>query len=164
MNSLREHGLIEALKQRIVVENRTVFGICLGMQMPRAKRRGKSRRIELRTGNRAKVPISRRSETEDPTYGLNAVNPVKGSRLLSDSEDELRLFRSFVSSSPLEFRHPVLHTDYGMDFCSSFESGNIFEYNSILRKAIVFWYGTNETVSSSLTHAEAPCHSRFAFA
>ena len=71
MNSLREHGLIEALKQRIVVENRTVLGICLGMQMLcERSEEGKAEGLSFVRGNRAKVPISRRSETEDPTYGL----------------------------------------------------------------------------------------------
>ena len=131
MNSLREHGLIEALKQRIVVENRTVLGICLGMQMLcERSEEGKAEGLSFVRGTVQKFRFPEEVKLKIPHMGWNVVNPVKGSRLFSDSEDELRFY--FVHSYHVvpsnSGIHP--HTDYGMDFCSSFESGNIFEYNS----------------------------------
>ena len=128
MNSLREHGLIEALKQRIVVENRTVLGICLGMQMLcERSEEGKAEGLNFVRGTVQKFRFPEEVKLKIPHMGWNVVNPVKGSRLFSDSEDELRFY--FVHSYHVVPSNSGIlssYTDYGMDFCSSFESGNIF--------------------------------------
>ena len=59
--------------------------------------------------------------------GWNVVNPEKDSRLFTNSEDELRFY--FVHSYHVVPNDPGIFSassDYGIEFCSSFECGNIF--------------------------------------
>jgi len=128
MKSLHDNGLIEALRKRILLENTPVLGICLGMQiLCEQSEEGDSEGLGFIKGVVQKFQFPKEVKLKIPHMGWNVVNPEKDSRLFTNSQDELRFY--FVHSYHVVPNDPGIlsaRSDYGMEFCSSLECGNIF--------------------------------------
>ena len=128
MKNLRELGLLDVLKEEVLVKKKPFLGICLGMQILAEKGyeggecdglgflKGEVRHFDLKD---KKLPI--------PHVGWNTVKPKEGSILYGNDVRE-RVFY-FVHSYHLickDEEDVSGYADYGGNFVASVEKGNIF--------------------------------------
>jgi len=127
MRNLKELGLIDVIKYKVVEEKIPILGICLGMQLLTEGSeegalegfgfiKGYARRFHFE-GNTLKVPH----------MGWNEVKLRKNSRLFAGMENQGNRFY-FVHSYAVDCmnKEDILATTmYGYEFVSSFEKDNI---------------------------------------
>ncbi len=123
MRRLRESGLDVAVAAAAQAGT-PVLGICLGMQLLLTKsQEGPARCLDLVPGKVKKFETS----LKVPEMGWNEVRAVLGSKLLRGIPADSHFY--FVHSyycAPADADDVKGTTDYDGQFCSVFESGNIF--------------------------------------
>ncbi len=125
MQRLRERGYVEPLKRRIM-ENRPFLGICVALQ---ALFEGSEESPGVAGLGVIPGQIVRFAQQglAVPQIGWNGIRLMKGSRLLNGYDNEKLYFvHSFHASLTESNRDWVLScTDYGNEFVSAVEKGNV---------------------------------------
>lgn len=128
MKLLNESGFTESIKECVINKKIPVLGICLGMQLLcECSEEGKKKGLALVSAEVLHLNDSRRNDLKIPHMGWNTVDIVKSNPLLEESPEEQRFY--FVHSyyvQPNVSELCIAKTSYGSDFCSAFNSDNIF--------------------------------------
>ncbi len=129
MTNLNELGLIEIIKEKVLIEKTPIMGICLGMQLlTKGSEEGKLEGFGFVDAYAKKFDFSSLDETLPvPHMGWNKVYLQKESKLLQEGkvrENRFYFVHSFAVNC--KNREDVLTTThYGYEFVSSFEKDNI---------------------------------------
>ena len=129
MKNLDDLGLIEIIKEKVLVDKTPIMGICLGMQLlTRGSEEGKLEGFGFIDAYAKKFDFSSFDNSLPiPHMGWNKVFLQKESKLLQEGEERENRFY-FVHSYAVncEDREDILTTtNYGYEFVSSFEKNNI---------------------------------------
>lgn len=127
MMRLRESGVAEILKEKATHDNSEIMGICLGMQLlTDGSEEGNLAGLGLISGYARRFTSDVTRKLKVPHMGWNIVYPFKEHYLVNNLPEESRFY--FVHSYFVECteREDVLLTsNYGVEFVSSFQRGNI---------------------------------------
>jgi len=127
VNKLKEFGLWDIIKEKVLVEKVPIMGICLGMQLlTKGSEEGDLEGFGFIDAYAKKFKFEN-SELKIPHMGWNLVKLQKSSKLFEGMEREENRFY-FVHSFAVdcEDKDDILGiTHYGYDFVSSFERNNI---------------------------------------
>lgn len=127
MQQLEKLGLVDILKEEIIVKNKPILGICLGMQLlTKFSEEGNIKGLGFIDAQTKKFNFEN-SILKIPHMGWNTVNFVKDSMLTLDVSPNPRYY--FVHSYYVECINKddvICTTDYGQSFVSGFQSGKIF--------------------------------------
>lgn len=127
MNTLKEKGLVDILKQKAQVDKIPFLGICLGMQLlTDSSEEGVLPGLGLISGETIKFDIDKLDGKKIPHMGWNTVSKEEESPLTMDLEENARFY--FVHSYYVKVdnpKHSILKTAYGNEFDSGIQKGNI---------------------------------------
>jgi glutamine amidotransferase len=128
MNLLRERDFIDVLNWKALEEKVPTLGICLGMQLlGNSSEEGSEKGLGWIDANTIKFKFdTNNSHLKVPHMGWNLVKEVKKSILNQDIYEEPRFY--FVHSYHVKCKNPqdeLLRTNYGFEFTSAVEKGNI---------------------------------------
>ncbi len=129
MNLFQQSGMREATEELVLGKGIPVIGICVGMQIMASSSEeggqaglnwvpGRVKRLNMGSAQ-AKMPL--------PHMGWNDVTPLKPSALFKGLEHDARFY--FLHSYHYEcdtLEHRLAITNYGLDFTSSVERGNVY--------------------------------------
>ena len=126
ISNLREIGIIDAIKERVLIKKIPILGICLGMQlMTKKSEEGVLEGLSLIDAETKKFILD--DNYKIPHMGWNTVKLEKSSLVLKDMENQENRFY-FVHSYYVEcFNNEdiLCSTQYGITFTSMFEHNNI---------------------------------------
>lgn len=125
IENIRNLGLEEVLRQKVLKEKRPFLGVCLGMQLlaDTGYEFGQHKGLGFIAGETVEFQAP---NIRLPHVGWNNIEIVKPSPLLEDLPDKNFYF---VHSFHLKCKDPSVVTsvcDYGEGFVATIESGNIF--------------------------------------
>jgi len=128
MKNLDKLGLIEIIKEKVLVERIPIMGICLGMQLlTKGSEEGTLEGFGFINAYSKKFNFDSIDKILPiPHMGWNKAYIKKESNLLQQEEKEKRFY--FVHSYAVECANQediLTITNYGYDFVSSFEKNNI---------------------------------------
>jgi glutamine amidotransferase len=127
MDNLHKLGLIEILNTKVIKEKVPVLGICLGMQLlSKNSEEGKLDGLGWIDAVTIKFSFESSGEFKIPHMGWNTVIQHKSSILFNEMYPEPRFY--FVHSYFLKVNDNsdiLTSTEYGTEFTSSVEKGNI---------------------------------------
>jgi glutamine amidotransferase len=123
MASLKKLGLVEVIK-RLVVENRPLLGICIGLQIlfTGTEEGGWHECLNIIPGRVKRLPAG----LKIPHMGWNQVKQKFSHALFKDIPDESNFY--FVHSyygEPEDRSVLLAETEYGVSFCSAIARGNL---------------------------------------
>lgn len=129
MKNLYDLGLLEIIKEKVLIEKIPILGICLGMQLlTKGSEEGNLNGFGFVDAYAKKFNFSSLDETLPiPHMGWNKVYLQKESNLLHEGEERENRFY-FVHSYAVSCENSkdvLTTTHYGYDFVSSFERDNI---------------------------------------
>ncbi len=128
MENLKNLNLIDVLNEKVITRKTPVLGICLGMQLlTQSSEEGLLKGLGWIEGSVKRFSLENFTELKVPHMGWDYVKIQKGSSLFTEMYDEPKFY--FVHSyyvSPANFSDILTTTNYGVDFCSALENGNIF--------------------------------------
>jgi glutamine amidotransferase len=129
MKKLNEYGLIPILEKKAMKDKIPVLGICLGMQlMTELSEEGKSAGLGWVKGKTVKFKFDGDNKNlKIPHMGWNTIEIKKTSPLFEDLPEEKRFY--FVHSYHVVTEaepDSYCTTNYGYDFSSMFQYGNLF--------------------------------------
>jgi glutamine amidotransferase len=126
IRALRETGMETAIHEAVTENGATLLGICLGMQLLMdSSEEGRLPGLRLVPGSVKRFQVHEKGLCV-PHMGWNTVQPARSSRLFDPTFNEHRFY--FVHSYHVECDEPediAGVTQYGYDFSSAFEHGNI---------------------------------------
>ena len=127
MRNLINQNLVDFLHEQVLIKQKPILGICLGMQLfaTTGNEGGETKGLGWIKGAVKKIEIS--SSLRLPHVGWNDVELIKNSELLKGCNEELVFY--FVHSYeflPLESENIVGTTYYGKKIVSIIEKDNIF--------------------------------------
>lgn len=128
MENLKSLGLIDVLSKKIILAKTPILGICLGMQLfTKTSEEGKLAGLGWIDARTVKFRFDRDAKNiKIPHMGWNEVMPVKESLLFKDARENLRFY--FLHSYYVKLNNPadaLTITNYGHEFVSAIENGNI---------------------------------------
>jgi len=128
MENLKSLGLIDVLSKKIILAKTPILGICLGMQLfTKTSEEGKLAGLGWIDARTVKFRFDRDVKNiKIPHMGWNEVMPVKESLLFKDARENLRFY--FLHSYYVKLNNPadaLTITNYGHEFVSAIENGNI---------------------------------------
>ena len=128
MEQLTQLGLVEVLKQKVIVEKTPILGICLGVQLFTQKsEEGKMNGLGFIEGETIKFNFAENTEhLKIPHMGWNDVSVEKESKLMRDMSNDMRFY--FVHSYYLKVKNEsdcLLKSHYGFDFTCGIEKEHI---------------------------------------
>ena len=128
MDNLRDLGLLEVMRKKILIEKTPILGICLGMQLLTKKsEEGAEEGLGFINAETKKFDFSAAKESfKIPHMGWNTIAVKKNSKLFKGLENNSRFY--FVHSYHAVCEDPedvVATTNYGYDFASSVERENV---------------------------------------
>jgi glutamine amidotransferase len=130
MNTLNLNSWLDELNKFVLIDEKPILGICLGMQlMCKSSEEGKLPGLSWIDANLKKFSTSTNFQLKVPHMGWNNVNVKAGnSDLFIELEKNNRFY--FVHSYYVEVKNKSYEssiTNYnGIDFVSSFQNKNIF--------------------------------------
>ncbi|MFH0861089.1 MAG: imidazole glycerol phosphate synthase subunit HisH [Candidatus Altiarchaeota archaeon] len=128
MGNLRELGLIEILKRKVVEERTPILGICLGMQLfSKHSEEGDADGLGWVDCETKKFVFDDGKKLRVPHVGWNTLSVVKDSPLLDSVPADMTFY--FTHSYHLSCREKdilIATTAYGYDFPSVIQKDNIF--------------------------------------
>lgn len=128
MANLLSLGLISVLREKVLTQSIPILGICLGMQlMTRSSEEGSNPGLGWINGRTVRFRHELNTNFKIPHMGWNKVVPRKESVLLNDLGDDARFY--FVHSYHVfcdEQVDVLAVTNYGYEFVSAFQHGNVF--------------------------------------
>ncbi len=130
MGHLEEYGLVDPIK-RAVTSGKPFLGICLGLQLlfDESLEDGVHKGLGLIKGQVVRFPAPHhtgKSEYKVPHMGWNAIRKEKESLLLKGIPDgEYFYFVHSYYAAPEDMGVALTTSDYGVNFTSSIEAGNV---------------------------------------
>ena len=128
MKLLDESGFSESIKECVLNKQMPVLGICLGMQLLcECSEEGNKKGLGLVSAEVLHLNDSSRRELKIPHMGWNTLDITRCNPLLENDPEEQRFY--FVHSyyvKPKASELCIAKTLYGSEFCSAFNSDNIF--------------------------------------
>ena len=129
MTKLNESGLVEELTSRVLIDKVPVLGICLGAQLlGKSSEESEMKGLDWLDMEVVKFDSSKMdSSLKIPHMGWNEIKQEKESPLLLGYEEIPRYY--FVHTyhmKPIDSSDILTKTNYGYDFTSAVEKGNIF--------------------------------------
>ena len=129
MKSLLNSGLIEVLKETVILNKKPLLGICLGAQLlGKGSEEGKEKGLSWIDMNVVKFDISKiNSQFKIPHMGWAELNLKKDSKLIENFSVDARFY--FVHNYHMVVNNPdnILATSiYGYEFTSAIENANIY--------------------------------------
>lgn len=128
MTKLKEHGLIDVLNQKVLVEKTPILGICLGMQlMTKGSEEGTSPGLGWIDAQTVKFNSNSEKKIKVPFMGWNFVHIAKESELLKDMYTDAKFYfvHSFYVKSSIA-SDILTTTNYTNEYTSSFQKENIY--------------------------------------
>jgi len=142
MTQLNRLGLIDPIFQS-VKEDRPILGICLGFQLlfSESEEGGCVKGLDVFRGKVKRFSFEGREEKKlkIPHMGWNTIYIDRESKMLEGIEEGTYFY--FVHSyyvEPVDRGLVVTHTNYGIEFASSVERGNVFACQFHLEKSQTF--------------------------
>lgn len=125
MNKLNNLGISDSLRHVATQKDISLMGICLGMQLlTEGSDEGSELGLGLVKGFTKK--FENKKGLRVPHMGWNVAKPRKASLLIDDLPDESRFYFVHSYYVTCENNNDILcTTDYGGEFVSSFQAGNI---------------------------------------
>ncbi len=127
MKRLSDLGLVDALNEKAMVQKIPVLGICLGMQlMANGSEEGRMKGLSWFDAEVVRFKFAESAPLKIPHMGWNFVSLKKKSRLFENFSDHPKFY--FVHSYHFKTNKEndqLCVTNYGYDFASAVESGNI---------------------------------------
>ena len=128
INNLKDLCIIDILNEVVLVKQKPIFGICLGMQlMTDRSEEGNVKGLGWINGKVVKFNISNYKNYKIPHIGWNKISISKNSILMNGIKENSELY--FVHAYHLELndRCDILNeTTYEYKFSSALEKNNIF--------------------------------------
>lgn len=128
INNLKKLDIIDILNELVLIKQKPVFGICLGMQLMTDKsEEGNIEGLGWISGQVVKFNISNNKTYKIPHIGWNKINILKNSILMNGIEPSSELY--FVHSYHLKLNDKcdiLNETTYEYKFSSALEKNNIF--------------------------------------
>jgi len=128
MQNLRSLGLLEALNEAVLVNQKPILGICLGMQlMAKHSEEGGVDGFGWFDANAVRFKVNDTLKFKVPHTGWNQITKSKESLLINGIPEWSEFY--FVHSYHLQMNEPtdILNmTNYEYPFCSAIEKNNIF--------------------------------------
>ncbi len=122
MTNLKKKGLDVLIRDQAAA-GKPILGICLGIQLLLTKsEENDTTCLGLVAGDVKKFT----SELKVPHIGWNKVVPTRESKLFEDIESDYFYFANSYYCEPEDKKVIAATSDYGRDFCSSIETGNIY--------------------------------------
>ena len=117
-------NLVDSLNEVVLVKQRPILGICLGMQMmTETSDEGISPGLAWIPGHVRKFPAS--PDRRVPHIGWNVARTAKSNVLISEEESRFYFVHSYYVEC-FDRSDVCLQTDYGFVFDSGFQRENIF--------------------------------------
>lgn len=127
MEQLQQLGLVEVLKQEVLVNKKPILGICLGMQLlTKHSEEGNLAGLDFINAQTKKFELQDKT-LKVPHMGWNTVCFKKESKLFQQVSANPRYY--FVHSYYVDCANQediLCTTNYGEDFVSGFQHNNIF--------------------------------------
>jgi imidazole glycerol-phosphate synthase subunit HisH len=128
MANLRELGLLDALNEAILIKQKAVLGICLGMElMGTTSEEGNTPGLQWLDAQAVRLKISVAGRHKVPHMGWNRIQIKKSSALMKGVGDLSEFY--FAHSYHLKINDQsdlLTETEYGVSFPSAVERNNIF--------------------------------------
>ena len=129
MENLKKANLISFLKDKVENDQIPILGICLGMQLlTRFSEEGDAEGLGFIQAKTKKFNFEMESPFPIPHMGWNYVKVVRNNKILKEDEN-LKMKFYFVHSYYVECQNEndvITTSNYGIDFCSSFNNNNIY--------------------------------------
>ena len=123
MKNLKDSGLLDELNNQVLINNKPVLGICLGMQLLMEKsEEGKLNGLGWIKGECKKFRFPDKS-LKVPHMGWNVASPITNE--LCDNDSRFYFVHSYYVKCD-EKDNIMLKTNYGMEFVSGVSKDNIF--------------------------------------
>lgn len=127
IKKLKELGLVDDIKECVLVKKVPILGICLGMQLMAIRsEEGKEDGLSLIDAEVIKFNFKENLALKVPHMGWNSVEVRKTHPLIEGMEQEMRFY--FVHSYYVKCNREediLTTTKYGISFVSAFANGNI---------------------------------------
>ncbi len=128
MSNLNGLNLADVLNEEVLIKQKPVLGICLGMElMAKASEEGNARGLGWLAAGATRFDIGDSDRYKIPHMGWNEISIRKTSRLMEGIEDGSEFY--FAHSYHLTLDDPadlLAETEYGTGFPSAIEKNNIF--------------------------------------
>lgn len=127
MEQLEKYGLIELIKQKVLIEKTPILGICLGAQlMLHSSEEGVKPGLGLVKGSVIRFRFSPELKLRIPNMGWKPIVLAKTNQLVNTLPEAPRFY--FVHSYHFQLENEkdhLLMSEYGYPFCSAFQNENI---------------------------------------
>jgi glutamine amidotransferase len=123
MKNLKDSGIIDVLRKKVLLDKTPILGICLGFQLfANSSEEGKADGLGFIDGTveRFDSPF-----LKIPHVGWNKINIKKASALLKDIDTEKRFYFTHSYHYKCPSKYVVATTEYGHDFPSIIQKDNI---------------------------------------
>ena len=128
MSQIIKRGLLESLRERVIVQGIPIMGICLGMQLLcKFSEEGKLPGLGFINAHVCKFQLLSGQNFKIPHMGWNNIRITRSNLLFDISAQEQRFY--FVHSYyviPEVFDITIAISTHGFEFCAAFQSENIF--------------------------------------
>jgi len=128
MANLKDLGLLDALNEAVLIKQKAVLGICLGMElMAVTSEEGDTPGLKWLDAKAVRFNISASGRCKVPHMGWNSIQIRKSSTLMEGVEDLSEFYFAHSYHLKTNDRSDVLNeTEYGVTFPSAIERENIF--------------------------------------
>lgn len=128
MANLKELGLLDALNEAVLIKQKAVLGICLGMElMAQTSKEGNTPGLQWLDAEAIRFKISASDRHKVPHMGWNSIQIKKASALMKGVEDLSEFYFAHSYHLKINDRSDLLsETDYGISFPSAIERNNLF--------------------------------------
>lgn len=128
MANLKELGLLDALNEAVLIKQKAVLGICLGMElMALTSEEGDTPGLQWLDAEAVRFNISASTRHKVPHMGWNKIQITKLSALMKGVEDLSEFYFAHSYHLKINDRSDLLNeTEYGLPFPSAVERNNIF--------------------------------------
>lgn len=128
MDNLHHINVIDALNEAVLIKQKPILGICLGMQlMAKQSEEGNARGLGWFDAGVHRFNVKNKLKHKIPHTGWNTVSIIKESRLMKGISENSEFY--FVHSYHLKTEEAIdilNSTDYEYTFPSAIEKNNIF--------------------------------------
>jgi len=128
MNSLAAYNLLDSLHESVLIKNKPILGICLGLQLfANHSEEGNCNGLGWIDADVCRFRVSDKLKYKIPHIGWNTVDIIKESPIIKGIDNHSSFY--FVHSYHIicQQKQDVLTlTEYDYNFASSIEKGNIF--------------------------------------
>ena len=128
MAQLKEIGVLDALNEAVLVKQKPVLGICLGMElMAKTSEEGDTPGLQWLDASAVRFECSTSARHKVPHMGWNSIQIKKVSALMKGVQDLSEFYFAHSYHLKINDRSDLMcETEYGVSFPSAVERNNIF--------------------------------------